>query len=134
MTLSNSLRVSAVAITLLFAMSVPLSAADAAPKPSSKWRVEFNHWSESEGELVLRITPAEGDPIEVTTRIPNSTRENLAADLLAGSLKGQLGGGYTVKVDDGEDVVIKTKGKTPKFVLSIANSTVTGLKVKIKRS
>jgi hypothetical protein len=53
---------------------------------------------------------------------------------VAGSLKGQLGGGYKVDVDDGEDVVIKTKGKTPKFVLTLGSSSVTGLNIKIKRS
>jgi len=37
-------------------------------------------------------------------------------------------------VKDGEKVYIKNKGKTPKFVVSQASSSVTGLKLKIKRS
>lgn len=52
--------------------------------------------------------------------------------LLAGALKAQLGKGYKVEVDDGEDVVIKKSGKTPKFEVSMVSSSVTGLNVKIK--
>jgi hypothetical protein len=132
---SNSLRGIGVALALCFAFTVSAGAADPpAPKPSGKWRIEFDHWSETEGELVLHIAPVTGDPVDVTTKIPINLRENLAAELVAGSLKGQLGGGYHVEVDDGEDVIVKVKGKTPKFVLSVASSTATGLKVKLKRS
>jgi len=132
MSLSKIMRGSVLALALCFASSASLIAADAAPKPSSKWMIYFDHWSENDGELVMRIAPAQGDPVEITTRIPKDTRENVAAELLAGSLKGQLGGGYKVEVEDGEKVMIKTKGKTPKFVLSVASSTVTGLQVKLR--
>jgi hypothetical protein len=119
-------------LAALCALGAPLFAGDAPPKPQGKWLVIFDHWSESDGELVLRIAPAQGEPVEITTRIPNNTRENVAAELLAGSLKGQLGGGYKVEIEDGEKVMIKAKGKTPKFVLSVANSTVAGLQVKLR--
>jgi hypothetical protein len=131
---SNFLRGLAVTLALGFAFTAPLTAADAAPKPSSKWRIQFDHWAESDGDLVLRIAPATGDPVDVTTKIPKGTSENNVADLVAGSLKGSLGGGYHVEVDDGEKVVVRGRGKTPKFVLSMVSSSATGLNVKIKRS
>ena len=133
MSLSNFLRGSAVAIALIFAGSVTVSAADAAPKPSGKWKLHFDHWAESDGDLVLRIAPVQGDPVDVTVKVPKGTTENTAADLTAGSLEGALGGGYKVEVDDGEEVVIKAKGKTPKFVVTMPGA-VAGLNVKIKRS
>jgi hypothetical protein len=123
----------ALLLALCFACTAPLMAADA-PKPSGKWRIAFDHWSEIDGDLVLRIAPATGEPVDVTTKIPKGTTENGVADLVAGSLKGALGGGYRVEVDDGEKVVVKVKGKTPKFVLSMVSSSATGLNVKIKRS
>ncbi len=101
-------------------------------EPDSKWRVEFDHWAETDGELVLRIAPLNGSPIDVSTRISKDTTENTAADLVSGALKAQLGKGYKVEVDDGEDVVIKKSGKTPKFEVSMVSSSVTGLNVKIK--
>src|SRR5215831_4828405 len=130
---SNILRGFAAVLVLCFAASAPLVAADA-PKPSNDWRVLFDHWAESDGELVLHFAPETGDPVDVSTKIPKGTTENSAAELVAGSLKGQLGGGYKVDVYDGEKVQVKTKGKTPKFVLTQGGTPITGLHVKIKRS
>jgi hypothetical protein len=130
---SNVLRGLGLVLALCFAASTVVAAGDA-PKPSNDWRVLFDHWAESDGELVLHFAPEKGNPIDVTTKIPKDTRENHVAELVAGSLKGQLGGGYKVEVYDGEKVQIKTKGKTPKFVLSMGGSPVPGLNVKIKRS
>ena len=95
--------------------------------------IEFDHSSDNAGEIVLRITPENGQPIDVTTQIPDSTRENVAADLVRDSLKAALGKGYKIQTDDGEDVLIRRSGKTPKFELTLASSTVTGLSVKIER-
>jgi hypothetical protein len=135
MSMKSLLSAFSIALVLCLAIAVPASAADAAaPKPSGKWILYFDSWSEADGEMALRVAPETGDPVEVTIKIPKGTHENAAAQLVAGTLKGQLGGGYSVKVEDGEKVYIKNKGKTPKFVVSLANSTVTGLKLKIKRS
>jgi hypothetical protein len=133
MSMKNLLGAAGLALALCF-LAAPVSAADAPPKPSNKWIVVFNHAADAAGELVLRFAPDKGDPVEITTKIPSGTHENAAAELLAGSLKGQLGGGYKVSVESGEKVYVKTSGKTPKFVLSLASSTLTGLTVKIKRS
>ena len=104
----------------------------AAAEPASKWRLKFDHWAEVDGELVLRIAPLNGTPIDVSTRISKDTTENAAAELVCGALKAQLGKGYKVEVDDGEDVVIKKTGKTPKFEVTLVSSSVTGLNLKIK--
>ena len=104
----------------------------AAAEPDSKWRLKFDPWAEVDGELVLRIAPLNGTPIDVSTKIAKGTTENAAADLVSGALKAQLGKGYKVEVDDGEAVVIKKTGKTPKFEVSQLSSSVTGLNLKIK--
>jgi len=104
----------------------------AAAEPDGKWRLKFDHWAEVDGELVLRIAPLNGTPIDVSTKIAKGTTENAAADLVSGALKAQLGKGYKVEVDDGEAVVIKKTGKTPKFEVSQLSSSVTGLNLKIK--
>ena len=49
------------------------------------------------------------------------------------SLKVSRGDGYHVETDDGEDVVIGRTGKTPKFEVTQASSTLTGLQVSISR-
>ena len=132
MSSKSILRGIGVIAALCFAFSAPGLGADA-PKPSNKWRIVFDHWAESDGDFAVRIAPVQGDPVDVTTKIPKGTTENSAAELVAGTLKGALGGGYKVEVDDGEDVVVKAKGKTPKFVVTMT-SPVPGLNVKVKRS
>jgi hypothetical protein len=118
---------------LAMAALLALAAGQALADPRSKWRIEFDHSSDNAGEIVLRITPENGQPIDVTTQIPDSTRENVAADLVRDSLKAALGKRYKIQTDDGEDVLIRRSGKTPKFELTLASSTVTGLSIKIER-
>jgi phosphomannomutase len=118
---------------LVMAAFLALAAGQAQADPRSKWRIEFDHSSDSAGEIVLRITPENGQPIDVTTQIPDATRENVAADLVRDSLKAALGKGYKIQTDDGEAVLIRKSGKTPKFELTLASSTATGLSVKIER-
>jgi hypothetical protein len=135
MSMKNLSRALGVTAALCFAVMSTGNAADAqAPKPSGKWIVVFDGSTSAGGDLTVKVAPEQGDAVEVTTKIPAHTHENAAAELLAGTLKGQLGGGYTVKVEDGEKVYIKNKGKTPKFVVSVSSSTVTDLKIKVKRS
>lgn len=105
----------------------------AVAEPSNKWRIEFNHSTDNDGELVFRITPLNGTPIDVTTKMPKGTSENQAARMLRDSLRASLGKGYKVEVDDAESVLIKKKGKTPDFDVVLASSTVSGLSIDLKR-
>ena len=104
----------------------------ASAEPDSKWKVIFDHWAEVDGEVVLRVAPVGGTPIDVSTKVPKGMTENNAAELVAGSLKAQLGGGYKVSLDDSEKVVIKKTGKTPKFEVTLVSSSATGLNIKVK--
>jgi hypothetical protein len=115
------------AVGLLAAFAVLAANSD----PAGKWRVEFDHWAENDGELVLRVAPLNGVPVDVTTKITKNMTENSVADLVKSALKAQLGKGYKIEVDDGEDVLIKKSGKTPKFVVTLVSSSVTGLEIKI---
>jgi hypothetical protein len=106
-------------------------------KPSGNWRIEFNHKADNDGVIVLRLAPIEGggDPIDVETKVPKGTTENNVADLVAASLEATLGSkNYRIGTDDGEDVVIKTRGKTKKFELTMVSTTLTGLEFKVKHN
>ena len=98
-------------------MSIAALGSFASAEPSNKWRIVFNHSTDAAGEMVFRITPLNGTPIDVTTQIPKGTGENQAAQLVKKSLKATLGKGYKVEVDDFETVLIKKAGKTPNFDL-----------------
>jgi hypothetical protein len=106
-------------------------------KPSGNWRIKFDHRADNDGVILLRIAPIEGggDAVEVETKIPAGTSENNAAELVSASLKAVLGTEkYRIGTDDGEDVVIRTRGKTKKFELSMVSTTLTGLGIKIGRN
>jgi hypothetical protein len=101
--------------------------------PSNKWRIECDNTADNDGVIVLRVSPVGGAPVEVETKIPARSGENKVAQLLRDSLRASLGKGYKVEVDDGEDVLIKNKGKTPDFELALVSSSVTGLTLEFKR-
>ncbi len=101
-------------------------------KPASKWRIEFNHAADNDGSIVLRVAPVGGEPVDVETKVPAKTTENAVAKLVRDALKAALGKGYGVETDDGESVILKRKGKTPKFDLTLASNSLTGLDIKMK--
>jgi hypothetical protein len=124
-------------LAVLAAAGLACLSATAYAKPSGNWRIEFNSRADNDGVIVLRIAPVEGggDPIDVETKVPKGTSENNVADLVSASLKATLGSkNYRIGTDDGEDVVIKTRGKTKKFELTMVSTTLTGLEIKVKHN
>jgi len=121
------------AISLCVVASIAAIGSLANAEPSNKWRIVFDHSTDAAGEVVFRISPLNGTPIDVTTQLPKGTSENRAARLVRDSLREALGKGYKVEVDDAESVLIKKKGKTPDFDVSMASSTVSGLTINLKR-
>ena len=124
-------------MAVVAAASLAFFAAVAVAKPSGNWRIKFDGRTDNEGVMVLRLAPIEGggDPVEVETKIPAGTSENNAAELVSGSLKAVLGEkNYRIGTDDGEDVVIRTRGKSKKFELTMVSTTLTGLSIKVKHN
>jgi hypothetical protein len=116
------------------ALILATAAMQAHGDPRNKWRIEFDNHAKSAGELVLRFTPEKGGtPTDVVTKFENGVGENQSADILRKSLKAQLGKAYNIDVDDGEDVLIKRKGKTPKFEITVVSNTVENLKVEVQK-
>jgi hypothetical protein len=97
---------------------------------SDKWRLECSGNAESDGEVVFHITPEGGERQTVTIPVKRGTGENAVARTLRDGLKTQLDKRrFTVEVDDGEDVLVKRKGRTPEFALAVAENTVKGLRL-----
>jgi hypothetical protein len=112
-----------------------LAATTTQAKPSGSWRLTFDSQTEVDGVIGLRITPAEGTPIDVEVKIPARTTENQVADLVSDALKQALGSkNFRVGVDDGESVVIKRRGKTKNFEVTMRSPPITGLGVKLKHN
>jgi hypothetical protein len=124
-------------VAVVAAAALTCFAVVAIAKPSGNWRIGFDGRADNDGVLVLRLAPIEGggDPVEVETRIPAGTSENNAAEMVSDSLKAALGDkNYRIGTDDGEDVVIRIRGKSKKFELTMVSTTLTGLSIKVKHN
>jgi hypothetical protein len=97
---------------------------------SGKWRIECSGGADSDGRVVLHITP-KGEPHqEVTVAIAKGTGENAVARAIRDALKAQLDSKrFHVEIDDGEDVLIKKRGRTPDIALQVAGNTVAGVRL-----
>jgi hypothetical protein len=97
---------------------------------SNKWRLECSGNAESDGEVVFHITPKDAERQVVTIPVKRGTGENAVARTLRDGLKAQLDKGrFAVEVDDGEDILVKRKGRAPDFALQVAENTVKGLRL-----
>lgn len=108
--------------------------ASAGPAPTSnKWRIELDGQAQSSGELQFRVTPRQGDPIDVVATIRSGRAENNVAKDVRDAFAAKLSPDrYTVEVDDGEDVLIKKKEGQPDFALEFIESNVRHVNIKVE--
>jgi hypothetical protein len=113
--------------TTLLAM---LAAAAAQASPSNKWRLQFSGGANSDGAIVLLISPEGGTPIEASIAIKDGAGENSVAAAVVKGLKAQLPKDhFKVERDDGEDVLIKKKHGAPDFDVTVVSIDVKGVRV-----
>ncbi len=108
------------------------ASADTAPT-SNKWRIELDGQAQSTGELQFRVTPRQGEPIDVIATIRSGRAENNVAKDVRDAFAAKLSPDrYTVEVDDGEDVLIKKKEGQPDFALEFIESNVRHVNIKVE--
>jgi len=109
-----------------------MALADTAPT-SNKWRIELDGQAVKTGDIQFRVTPRQGDPIDVIANIRSGRAENNVAkdvrDAFAAKLRPER---YTVEVDDGEDILIKKKSGQPDFALELVESNVQNVSIKVE--
>ena len=115
----------------LFAASLMLMTAVAAASNSNKWRLQFSGGADSDGTIVLRLTPKDGQAMEVAIDIEDGRSENGVAKDVTESLHAQLPHGhFHVERDDGEDVLIKRKHHDDaRFDVKVVSNTVKGVRI-----
>jgi hypothetical protein len=108
-----------------------LNAALAAePNPSNKWRLQCSGGANSDGTIILLISPEGGTPIEASIAVKDGTGENSVAAAIVKGLKAQLPKDhFKVERDDGEDVLIKKRGGAPNFDVTIVSNDVKGVRI-----
>lgn len=116
--------------SLTVLMAGLLLSVTAACAESNKWRLQFSGKANSDGVIVLRFTPADGDAITAEISIDNNTGENGVAREVVRALREQLPrDDYSVERDDGEDVLIKKRLGRRDFALEIVSNSVRGVRI-----
>ena len=107
-------------------------------KPSGNWRIEFNHQADNDG--ADRVSHCAGRrwrrPIDVETKVPEGNHREQCRGPGERCAQGdaRVSENYRIGTDDGEDVVVKTRGKTKKFELTMVSTSLTGLEIKVKHN
>jgi hypothetical protein len=113
----------------LFAASLMLMTAVAAASNSNKWRLQFSGGADSDGTIVLRLTPKDGQAMEVAIDIEDGRSENGVAKDVVEGLKDQVSERYHVERDDGEDVLIKKRRGEENFEVEVISNSVDGVRI-----
>ena len=117
-------------ISFLLALSLLMLAATALADTSNKWRLEFSGGADSDGVIVIQLSPKGGEPVEAKIAISKHTGENAVAKAVTKALKEQLPSKiYHVERDDGEDVLIKKRRGAENFGVKIVSNTVKGVRI-----
>jgi hypothetical protein len=105
----------------------------ATPAPSDKWRIVCLHHALSDGVIVFRVTPARGEPVELTVPIKQGTYENDVAkrvkEVLSINLPKMF---YYVEGDDGEAVLVKKQRGKSDFSLEFVSNSVNGIGIRVE--
>ena len=106
--------------------------ADTSPT-SNKWRIEMSGQALTTGEIHFRVTPRQGESVDVNVGVKSGRSENNVAKDVRDALAAKLSPDrYTVEVDDGEDILIKKKDGQPDFALELVESSVQNVSIKVE--
>ena len=120
------------ATNILIVLAIITSIAFASP--SNKWRIEVSEGSNSNGTIIFRISPVDGEFTDISVDVMDHTPENMVAykirDALLSGLSEQH---YNIEVDDGEDILIKRKSGSPDFDLNLVSNSVKSVRINLDR-
>ena len=122
----QSLKSCAVALAAVLLVTGTATATDA-PAAQSKWRVDFNGKAASDGEMLFRLTPHEGEAILVTAKIPQGRAQIYIAQDVRDTFKAQLPKErFRAEIVALERVIVKAHSGEQAFLLELVQSSVAG--------
>jgi len=126
------MKLGAILTAIVSSLLVANSFADA-PSSANKWRIEMSGQALTSGDIVFRVTPRQGESVDVSVGIKSGRAENNVAKDVRDALAAKLSPDrYTVEVDDGEDVLIKKKEGQPDFAVELVDSNVRNVSIKVE--
>ena len=102
-------------------------------KLSNKWRVEVSEGAHNAGTILFRVTPKDGQPVDVPVAVKKGRSENGVARDIRDAFRAALDKDtFTSETDDGEDVLLK-KRKGSDFELKFVESEVKGTRIDVEK-
>ena len=114
----------------LLAMLLVLASASAFAVPSSTWRLQIDGAAESDGQLVLAVTPDGGAEERVVVAIGRADSENQIAHKALVALQEAVGTDYAIEQDDGEDLLVRHREGVDLFEVEVVDNSVEGVDVR----
>ncbi|WP_394174051.1 hypothetical protein [Thalassotalea litorea] len=100
---------------------------------SNEWRIYFDGKAKKDGSYTLSFQEKGSDEVlTAVIEIEKGTRENQAARITRRQLDGEVKG-YDVDKEDGEEVQFRNRMNGEKFKLTIDDTNLDGLDVKLKK-
>ena len=116
---------------LILGLCLAVAAATAgAQSVASQWRVEIGGDAESDGRIMLELSPEIGEPIRASAQIADGRSENEVAANLRDALQLALGTRYDVEAE-GQNVVVAKRTNERDFVIAVVENTVQGVTIEI---
>jgi len=109
-----------------------LATASLALAEGNKAVIELDKKAESNGEIALEFTPADGEPIKITISVMAKMKpQDVAKDVLK-EFTLAIGEAYKVKMKDPHRVAVQGATKEDTFSIKLASNSVEGLMIRIK--
>jgi hypothetical protein len=102
-------------------------------RPSGKWRIKCNGGARSDGTVLFRLTPVGGEPTTIRVAVRFNRGENAIAHDVRDAFRATLPPkAFHIEVDDGEDVLVKKRGRQPDFLLELVDTDIQHVSFNLK--
>lgn len=119
---------------LIFGLCLVLAAttagAQSAQGIATEWRIEIEGDADSDGRIMLELSPEIGAPIRASAQIADGRTQSEMAASLRDALQLAAGTRYEVELDGGALVLTKRANERD-FVVAMVENTVQGVRVEI---
>jgi hypothetical protein len=120
------------ALLIATAASLLAAFAFAAPPLAGSWNITPSGSAASSGELLFRVTPGNGEPLEVTVPVHSGTEDVAVARNIRQALSTQLPRTYKIELGEGANVLVSDPRGKPSFSIELVTSDVQSLRVAVR--
>lgn len=112
--------------------SLLAAVAIAAPPLAGSWNITPSGSAASSGELLFRVTPAKGEPSDITVSVRSGADDVDVARSIRQTMSAQLPRIYRIELGEGANVLVSDPKGKPTFSIELLDSDVDSLRVSVR--